>query len=164
MLAEVLRNDFSYKISRFEVVEGLENVTHKGRLEFYKNILFDGAHNVAGARALKEFFDEFIKQPIILVFGAMKDKDLSEIAKILFPKAEYIIFTKPNNPRSMETEDLIKHSPENFDKAKVFQSQTVEEALEIAQKISVDENLICVTGSLYLVGEAQKLLNNKSEI
>ncbi len=161
-IAEILR-DFKFKISKENIEIGIETAKHKGRLEFYKNILFDGAHNVAGAKALKDFLDEFINQPITMIFGAMRDKDLTEIGEILFPKAETLILTKPDNPRSMETSELIKFVPEKFDKEKVIVTEAVEEALKIAPLYSM-KGIICVTGSLYLVGEAQKILNNKSEI
>jgi dihydrofolate synthase/folylpolyglutamate synthase len=161
-IAETLR-DFELKIPKEKIENGLEIAEHKGRLEFWTNldapsILFDGAHNAAGAKALREYLDEFVKQPITLVFGAMRDKDLSEIAETLFPKASNLIFTKPDNPRSMPTEDLLKFIPKDFVKNNVFQTETVAQALEIAQKKSSNEDLICVTGSLYLVGEAQKYL------
>jgi len=142
----------------------LQTAVHKGRLEFYQGILFDGAHNVAGAKALKNYLDEFIKQPVTMIFGAMRDKDLTQIADILFPKVETLILTKPENERSMETAELMKFLPADFDKENVFQTETVEKALKIAKEISTNDNLICVTGSLYLVGEAQKILNSKSEI
>jgi len=162
-IAETLR-EFGFEISDDDIYIGLQNAEHKGRLEFYENILFDGAHNVSGAKALREYLDEFIKQPITMVFGAMKDKDLKEIAGILFPKAEFLILTKPDNPRSMETEELLKFVPEHFDKNNLIITKTVEEALKSARNISSENNLICITGSLYLVGEAQKFLNNESEI
>ncbi len=161
LLAQILKDDFNFSFSKFEIVEGLETAKHKGRLEFYKKILFDGAHNVAGAKALKNHLDEFIKQPITMVFGAMRDKDLSKIGEILFPKAEFLIFTKPDNPRSMETSELMKFLPAHFDKEKVFQTKTVKEALLLADCCST-QGITCITGSLYLVGEAQKLLDNKS--
>ena len=161
-IAETL-GEKDFKISRDEIWTGLENAEHKGRLETHENILFDGAHNIAGAKALKDYLDEFINQPITLVFGAMHDKDLSEIAETLFPKATFLIYTKADNPRSMETEELIKYTPAGFDVENVYQTETVVAALEIAREI-VKENLICITGSLYLVGEAKKLLNNKSKI
>ncbi len=161
-IAENLR-DFNFKIPKESVENGLEIAEHKGRLEFWVNadassILFDGAHNVAGAKALVNYLDEFIKQPITLIFGAMRDKDLQEIAEILFPKANKLILTKPDNPRSLNTKDLLKFLPENVDHQKVFETQTVNEAVRLAQKISSAEDLICITGSLYLVGEAQKQL------
>jgi dihydrofolate synthase/folylpolyglutamate synthase len=160
--AEGLRN-FGFDISPNAITNGLQTARHKGRLEFYNGILFDGAHNVSGAKALKIFFDEFIKQPIILVFGAMKDKDLSEIGKILFPKAEYLIFTMPDHPRSAAITDLIKFVPKNFSREKVFQTSKVAAAIEKAREISGEKCLICVTGSLYLVGEAQKHLAASGE-
>jgi len=158
LLAEVLKNDFKFTISKFEIVEGLETAEHKGRLEFYQNILFDGAHNVAGAKALKDYLDEFIKQPITLVFGAMRDKDLWEIAAILFPKAETLILTKPNNERSMETSEMLKIVPTTFNQKNVKLAATVADGIITAQKITKETELILITGSLYLVGEAQEIL------
>ncbi len=158
-IAESLR-DFGLKISKDDIELGLETTKHKGRLEFYQNILFDGAHNTAGAKALREYLDEAVSRPIVMIFGAMRDKNLSEIADILFPKADKLILTKPNNPRSMETSEIAEFvMNENM-----FQTETVEEALKIADEISTENDLILVTGSLYLIGEAQKFLAQASEI
>ncbi len=162
LLAEILQENF--KITNENIVAGLETATHHGRLEFYKNILFDGAHNISGAKALKNYLDEFIEKPITMIFGAMRDKDLSEIAAILFPLADKLILTVPDNSRSMQTAELLKFVPQNVDETNVMTTKTVAEALEIAKNISDAKNLICVTGSLYLVGEARKLLNNESGI
>lgn len=159
-IAEILREK-DFKITNEDILVGLENAKHSGRLEFYKHILFDGAHNVSGAKSLKDYLDEFIKQPVALIFGAMRDKDVSAIAEILFPKAASLIFTKADNQRSMATKDLMKFTPAGFDLKNVYQTETVGAALMIAEELADKNKLICVTGSLYLVGEAQKLLNNK---
>lgn len=148
-LAEVLN------IKTENILQGLQNARHKGRLEFYKGILFDGAHNISGAKALREYLDEFVNQPITMIFGAMRDKDLTEISEILFPKAEKLILTKPDNIRSMETAELVKFVPQNLDKSRIHLAETVEDALKAANKSSSANELILVTGSLYLVGEAQ---------
>ena len=158
-IAETLK-DFNFNISQYSIIGGLETAKHKGRLEFYDNFLFDGAHNIAGAGALKEFLDEFINQPITLVFGAMRDKDLSEIAAILFPKAKTLILTKPNNERSMETSELLKIVPTAFDQKNVKLAETVAEAITTAKLITKETELILITGSLYLVGEAQEILKS----
>jgi folylpolyglutamate synthase/dihydropteroate synthase len=63
----------------------------------------------------------------------------------------------------MQTADLMKFLPQGFVKDNVYQTETVEKALETAKKISSAEDLICVTGSLYLVGEAQRLLIESNE-
>ena len=145
-LAEILN------IDKPQIINGLQTATHKGRLEFYKEILFDGAHNIAGAKALQAYLEEFVSQPITLIFGAMKDKQIAEIAEILFPIADKLILTKPNNLRSALPEELAK-----FTTQKVYLAESVAEALELAK--TFPENLTCVIGSLYLVGEAQKLLS-----
>jgi dihydrofolate synthase/folylpolyglutamate synthase len=160
VIAESL-DEFGFKIDETNIKNGLEDTIHKGRLEFYKGILFDGAHNISGAKALREYLDESIKMPIIMIFGAMKEKDLTEIGEILFPKAETLILTKPDNPRSMEVSELLKFVPKKFNAENVKVTETVEEALKIAPDFAA-EGLILVTGSLYLVGEVQKLLQNQS--
>jgi dihydrofolate synthase/folylpolyglutamate synthase len=157
-LAEAL-NEF-FPIRPANIIEGLETASHRGRLEFYKNVLFDGAHNPAGAESLRDFLVEFVRYPIVMIFGAMKGKDISRIAATLFPKADKLILTAVDNPRSTRTTDLMKVLPNGYVKSRVFQTETVAEALETARKISSENDLILVTGSLYLVGEAQKILQN----
>jgi dihydrofolate synthase / folylpolyglutamate synthase len=142
-LAEVL------KIDKAHFINGLQTATHKGRLEFYKGILFDGSHNIAGAKALRDYLQESVSQPITLIFGAMKDKQIAEIAEILFPVADKLILTKVENSRSATAKELSQHTGRDF-----ILTENVAEALEIAK--TFPGNLICVTGSLYLVGEVQK--------
>ncbi len=156
-IAEILR-EFGFEIGKENIWIGLEKAKHSGRLEFYENFLFDGAHNVAGAKALREFLDEFIKQPIVMIFGAMGDKNLSEIGKLIFPKAEKIIFTTPDNLRSIKAQEFIEFLPENFPRENVFTTETVADAMKIANKFSAENDLICVTGSLYLIGEVKRIL------
>lgn len=149
-IAESL-NAFGYNIAYSDIVEGLETATHAGRLEMWNiepPILFDGAHNVAGAKALHDYLKEFVSQPITLIFGAMREKEIDEIASILFPLAKEIILTKPDSPRAASLEPLAE-------KFNVKIASTVEEALRTAKEITSHEGLICVTGSLYLVGECQ---------
>src|SRR5262249_13933441 len=81
-LAEALRQK-DFAIPREAIVHGVETASHPGRLEFWDGpprILFDGAHNPAAALALREFLDEFVPPPITMIFGAMQDKSLEEMA------------------------------------------------------------------------------------
>jgi dihydrofolate synthase/folylpolyglutamate synthase len=158
-IAETLREK-GFEITTDEIWIGLQNAEHKGRLEFYKNFLFDGAHNVAGAKALREHLDEFVHQPVTMVFGAMRDKDLPEITEILFPRAEKLILTEPENERSLKTSELLKFVPQNFDRENVILARTVEEAIMTAKEVTKETNLILITGSLYLVGKAQEILKS----
>ena len=148
-LAEVLN------IDRTQIISGLGTAIHKGRLEFDHGILFDGSHNIAGAKALRAYLEEFVSRPITLIFGAMKEKQLAEIAEILFPVADKLILTRAENSRSALVEDLAK-----FARQRVYLTRNVAQALEKGREFP--DNLTCITGSLYLVGEAQRLMLKKS--
>src|SRR5256714_4610310 len=116
-LAKALR-ERRFAISEQAIVSGLENARHPGRLELWEGqppILFDGAHNPASAQALREYLDEFVPQPITMIFGAMRDKALKEIEAILFPAARQVILTELDNPRAASLEDLHAAAPLNFD-------------------------------------------------
>lgn len=156
--AELLAEN-GFAIGNEDVVRGLENARHKGRLEWFDGILFDGAHNVSGAKALRSYLDEFVEGPITMVFAAMKEKDLSEISKLLFSRAENLVFATPSNPRSMPAAELAGFVPEGFPRQNVFVSGSVEEAVETARRIA-GEGTILVTGSLYLIGEVQAALTS----
>jgi dihydrofolate synthase/folylpolyglutamate synthase len=155
-LAEALRES-GFPISHAAIVEGLETARHAGRLELQEvgenRILFDGAHNAAGARALREFLDEFVQAPITLVFGAMRDKDLAEIAATLFPVARRLILTTASNTRATTPEMMAQFVPPDFEPERLSLTNSSAEALNIACRLTPPDGLICVTGSLYLIGE-----------
>jgi dihydrofolate synthase/folylpolyglutamate synthase len=159
-LAEALQVQ-GFGISKAQVVEGLATARHAGRLELCEGqppILLDGAHNPSGAQALREFLSEFMKVPITMVFGAMNDKRLEEIAEILFPAAEVLIVTRPDNPRAAGVEELQRLASRFISSDKVMTSASVAEAIDRARDLTPPEGLICVTGSLYLLGETMAIL------
>ena len=151
--AEVLRRR-GVRISREDIVRGLTTAVHRGRLEWRDGILFDGAHNVSGARALRKYIEANVEGPITMMFAAMEGKDLGEISKILFPLAERLIFVKPSNPRAMEVEDLVKFAPNGFPGENVFTPCSIAEAAALAERFK-GEGTMLVTGSLYLIGDIQ---------
>ncbi len=156
-LAESL-TEKGFRISAENIIEGLETARHDGRLDFREidghQVLFDGAHNAAGAHALRAYLDEFIEAPITLIFGAMRDKDLSEIEAALFPAAEQIILTEPPNPRAATAETILSAVPQEFDRSRITHADSFDEAFQVAKERTPPDGLICITGSLYLVGEA----------
>src|ERR1044072_2495637 len=113
-LAEMLAED-GFHISREHIIEGLETAEHAGRLELDERqrprVLYDGAHNAAGARALRAYLDEFEPEGVTMVFGAMRDKELAEIGSILFPAARHLVLTAPVNPRAATVEQLLRAVP-----------------------------------------------------
>jgi dihydrofolate synthase / folylpolyglutamate synthase len=153
-LAESLHKE-GYPISFEAIIEGLEEVVHKGRLQLRigtPSILFDGAHNQAGAYALSEYLREIIKKPVTIIFGAMQDKELSTIGAVLFPLAKDLILTEVKHPRAATIDQLRQIVPTAY-QGKVIVAKSSLEALQRAREVTTPDSLICVTGSLYLVGE-----------
>jgi len=85
---------------------------------------------------------------------------VDEIGEILFPKAEWLILTEPDNTRALPTSDLADFIPIDFCRDRVVITTSVEDALEKAVELSGPEDVILVTGSLYLVGEAKEVLED----
>ncbi|MCB1025396.1 MAG: bifunctional folylpolyglutamate synthase/dihydrofolate synthase, partial [Acidobacteria bacterium] len=110
LLAETLAAK-GFLISPDDVRKGLETARHSGRLEFSDGILFDGAHNTAGARVLREFLLNSVDQPITMIFAAMNGKNIGEISELLFPLAENLILTTPENPRAMNAREIAEFIP-----------------------------------------------------
>ncbi|MBC7933502.1 MAG: bifunctional folylpolyglutamate synthase/dihydrofolate synthase [Rubrivivax sp.] len=160
-LAESLAED-GFAISREQIVAGLETAEHAGRLELDARhpppMLFDGAHNVAGALALRAYLDEFITQPITMIFGAMRDKAVAEIGAILFPAAARLILTEPPTPRAASVEELLRAVPVPSASVTIALAPSTRDAVVMARAVTPPGGIICVTGSLYLVGEVKRLL------
>ena len=156
-LAEALRDEHGFSISREAIKEGLETAHHPGRLDLLPEerpaLLLDGAHNAAGARALRGFFEEFINERVTLIFGAMRDKQLDEMAHLLFPLAHQLILTEIEHPRAASTKQLLSVVPAGFDASKIHLTAKSLEALDVARNVTAPDDLICATGSLYLIGE-----------
>lgn len=151
LIADILRKHFP--ITDENIRKGLNTAIHPGRLEYIDNVLLDGAHNIAGAKALLLYLTYVETRPLAMIFGAMRGKDVAEIAKILWPRAERLILTQPANSRAMNAEELLAFVPEGFDAEKIVTTNSVEDALAAAGSTE----LILVTGSLYLVGEVRKI-------
>ncbi|MDQ2936319.1 MAG: bifunctional folylpolyglutamate synthase/dihydrofolate synthase [Acidobacteriota bacterium] len=161
-LAESLRRQ-GFEIPTQSIVRGIETARHPGRLELVEgqpSLLLDGAHNPSGAQALREFLDEFVHVPLTLVFGAMRDKKLDEIAAILFPAARHLVLTEPNNLRAARVADLHRLAATIGDQKNSLAAPSVSEALRQAKNVTPHDGLICITGSLYLVGEVKAILNS----
>jgi dihydrofolate synthase / folylpolyglutamate synthase len=132
---------------------GIASATWPGRLERVSEspeIILDGAHNPAGARALAAYIQRFYSSgPVRLIYGAMRDKAVAEISGILFPLADQVIVTAPHQARALAPETMreIASHPN------LAIAHDIEEALSM-----IDEGVTFVTGSLFLVAEARALL------
>jgi dihydrofolate synthase/folylpolyglutamate synthase len=160
-LAELLLQK-GFHISKEAIVHGIETATHPGRLELWegsRRILFDGAHNPAAAHSLREYLDEFVTSPIVMIFGTMRDKAVGEMMAGLFTRADKVILTSLDNPRAASVAELLAALPKDLDEARVMKSSDIEEAIELALKITPANGILCVTGSLHLVGVVQEILS-----
>jgi dihydrofolate synthase/folylpolyglutamate synthase len=147
------------------IVEGLSKAEWPGRLEMIRvspsqaPLLLDGTHNPAGARALRDFLNEhFSGVPITIVFGAMADKAIAEMAEIIFPAARQIILTKIANVRAAAPSamaEAIASLNQN-----VVCANNVAEALTEAARVTPPDGLIVACGSLFLAGEIRNPVRN----
>ena len=159
---EVLE-DLGYRVSTHAMIDGLKEVDWPGRLEMVSSsprVILDGAHNPAGALVLKESLEkEFQYQNLILLIGIMKDKDIPSMLHLLAPLAHHIIFTKPHTDRAAAPSLLKKALGQNGKKAEI--AENLGEAIERGLSLTQEEDLLCITGSLYTVGEARAYFHPK---
>jgi len=136
---------------------GIAAARWPGRLERVSErpeIILDGAHNPAGARALAVYIDRFYAgRNVRLIYGAMRDKAVAEIGGILFPHARQVIATAPRQARSLAPETLSRIA----EHPNLRIAATIEEALEAVADAG-PEDAIFITGSLFLVAEARAIL------
>ena len=140
------------------IARGISTVRWPGRLERLCErpvVYLDGTHNPAGARELLKFWAQnFGGRRILLVYGAMRDKAVDEIAGLLFPAAAYVIFTQPLQPRAISAPLLAEMTGHLAKNSIVVRDPA--EALERAIEMASPNDAIFATGSLYLVGDLRK--------
>jgi dihydrofolate synthase/folylpolyglutamate synthase len=145
------------KIPSHDIREGLQTVSWPGRLELVSrnpDFILDGAHNPAGASALASYIREFhAHRPVWLVYGAMRDKAVEEVAEPLFGLADRIIATAPNFPRALRPQAILELSVHGDSAI----ADTVAEAIQLARQ-APPEGVVFFTGSLFVVGEARAIL------
>jgi dihydrofolate synthase/folylpolyglutamate synthase len=119
--------------------------------------VLDVAHNPAGAWALRSALSTYYEdRRIIFVFGAMRDKAIGEISEILFPLGESVIATCAENPRSATPEEIRDAASRTGSEIEVCRDVT--SALERARGRAGADRIVVVTGSIYVVGEAMRVL------
>jgi dihydrofolate synthase/folylpolyglutamate synthase len=152
-----------YKISSDNLKTGLGSVDFPGRMQIVSRkpfIVLDGGHNPGAARSLKEALLEYFKpNKSILIIGISGDKDIAGIVRELAPVFNKVIITAANNPRSAKFEVLASEFSRKGIKAQI--AQDIPTAIKEASTIAAEDDLICITGSLFVVGEALETLKNR---
>ena len=133
--------------------DGIAQTLWPGRLERvseHPEIILDGAHNPAGTQALVDYIRRFYSgRNLWLVYGVMRDKAVDEMTSLLFPLAGRIILTAPDNSRALPPEQIPADDP--------IITHSVAEALQSLRRAAPDD-VVFITGSLFVVGEARHLL------
>ncbi len=162
--AAELISQCGFRIPRESIIRGLREVRWAGRLELIDErpaMLLDGAHNPSGARTLRAYLDEFWTGPVTLVFGAMGDKDINGMASELFDVARTIILTRVRDSRAATNASMGKSALGST--RNVIFTETVRQAISWARSVTPPDGLICVAGSLYLVGEVKRLIEDEDQ-
>jgi dihydrofolate synthase/folylpolyglutamate synthase len=158
-----------FSITPAQIAEGISQTRWPGRFQYVPGqgnrpeIILDVAHNPAGAWALRGALSErFLDRPLYLVFGAMRDKAIDEIAGILFPTADVVVATHTeHNPRSATTAEIRAAGERSG--AEIIEVPVVKDAIAKASEAATQRKhlaapVIVVTGSIYIVGEAMESL------
>lgn len=137
--------------------EGMATAVWPGRLERVSEqpeIILDGAHNPAGARALAAYIKRFYGgRRVRMIYGTMRDKAIEEIAEVLLPLADNLVLTAPESPRALRPAVIRDF----LDRPGVRIAENVAQAIQMMQPAQ-ENDVLFITGSLFLVGEARALL------
>jgi len=164
-ITESLRS-FDITVNRDAIVRGIEKTEWSGRIEILRRdplIVVDGAQNAASARTLSAAVKNVFRYArLLLVLGVSKDKDVKGICGHLLPASDVIVLTKSSVRQRALDPSVIKR--EVTDKRDVVSTENVKDALIEAMKRARREDLILITGSLYVVGDAKALLTSSRVI
>ena len=155
-----------FTLTEQAIVDGVAHTRVPGRLEVMGQkplIVADGAHNGESAQALATALKEYFEwRRCFLILGCNRDKDVREIGFKLAKLAELIVCTRFENPRAMDPYQMIQEV--GFLGPAAVAEESVTNALDTALSHATEEDLICVTGSLYVVAEARERLLGESVI
>jgi len=146
------------EISESSVLNGLKKAQWAGRMEIFnldnKEILLEGAHNLDAIMHLKKSLQNFYKnKKIILVMGVLKDKECDKMFLEISGEPDEIILTSPNSARAKDPREITIY---DADKTEIIANN--KDAITKALRDCDGESIVCVTGSLYLIGDARRII------
>jgi dihydrofolate synthase/folylpolyglutamate synthase len=156
-------NHAGFRVTARNIERGIRQTRWPGRFQVLPAtkerpaVVLDAAHNPAGAWALRAALSQhFPEQLLVLVFGAVRDKAIAEMAEILFPLAQHVIVTRADNPRSAAPEEVRDAAARTG--AEIVCQASAGAALGAAFALADKDEVVVVAGSIYLVGEALGIL------
>jgi dihydrofolate synthase/folylpolyglutamate synthase len=155
-----------YRIPENAIEQGVAAAVWPGRLEKLQSrpdIYADGAHNPGAARELAAFWEEnFAGRRIFLLYGALRDKAVDEIAGALFPRAAEVVFTEPRTSRAISASQLSEIAAHHAAHSSVIAD--AEQALDYLLSKAAPQDAVFVTGSLYLVGQLRHYWKQRAQV
>jgi dihydrofolate synthase / folylpolyglutamate synthase len=158
---ELNRQGFPVTASAIE--QGIRETHWPGRFQVIAatgnspEYVFDVAHNPAGAWALRSTLSAgYPDRPLTFIFGALRDKAIGEMAEILFPLADRVIATHADNPRSASSSEIRTAAARTS--TPIEEAANVEAAIDLAKSSVRPDTVVVITGSIYIVGEAMRVL------
>ncbi len=155
-----------FRISGDAITQGIAQTVWPGRLEklqSHPEIYLDGAHNPSAARELAGFVKQnFAGRRVWLIYAALRDKAVDEVAGILFPRAEEVIFTAPRTSRAISAAQLAEIAGHHAPHFSVIPD--AEKALAYALAKAAPEDAVFITGSLYLIGQLRHYWKHRAQV
>jgi len=155
-----------FRISSDAITQGVANTVWPGRLEKLHSspdVYLDGAHNPAAARELAHFLEQnFGGRKVWLIYAALRDKAVDEVAGLLFPHAADVIFTAPRTSRAVSATQLAEIAGHHAARFSVLPD--AERAFEYVLAEAAPEDAIFITGSLYLVGQLRQYWKQRAQV
>ena len=155
-----------FQITDDAIMRGIAETVWPGRLEKLQSdpaVYLDGAHNPGAARELAHFLEQnFAGRKVWLVYAALRDKAVDEVAGLLFPHAAEVIFTAPRSSRAVSAPQLAEIAGHHAARFSVVPD--AERAFERALAQAAPEDAIFITGSLYLVGQLRHYWKRRAQV
>jgi dihydrofolate synthase/folylpolyglutamate synthase len=157
-----------FPVTAASIEQGIRETRWLGRFQVLPaahgapEYVLDVAHNPAGAWSLRSTLSAaYAERPLTFIFGAMRDKAIGEMAEILFPLAERVIATHAHNPRSATAEEIRERASRIS--LQIEEAADVAAAMAAARTSARPDTVVVITGSIYIVGEAMRLLGVRIE-
>ena len=156
---EVIK-DKAPKLNRESIVKSLATVRWNGRLEIMSNspyVVIDGAHNIQGITQLDKNIKKYFEyKDMYLILGILADKDVEHMVKVITPKAKKVFTVTPNSMRAETAEELMNEVKKYNESCEAYNDY--KNAFEDALKLCKKDDLLLISGSLYMIGEMRGII------
>ena len=156
---EVIK-DKAPKLNKESIVKAIATVRWNGRLEIMSNcpyVVIDGAHNIQGITQLDKNINKYFEyENMYLILGILADKDVEDMVKVITPKAKKVFTVTPNSMRAETAEELMNEVKKYNESCEAYNDY--KNAFEDALKLCKKDDLLLISGSLYMIGEMRGII------